>query len=169
MHSLSLMPAYTYYGSIDEIHSPYLYAGRSFSWMATYTIHRQAKFHTFSLGYASLDRYPAHLPVSETVLLESYDNSRGSYLWPTTPSFLKKQTYWIQQNIDGYYQLPWHLFSDNWYMGYIEELTVVNCPNLPMLELLSLSVGATFYGLIPLTKNITYELNLHLFIVSLDV
>lgn len=169
VHSLSLVPGYTYFGSIDEIHSPYRYGGWNFSVMATYTLHRQAKFHTFSLSYESLERYPAHLPVSESIFLESYDSSRGSYLWPTTPSFLKKQTYWMQQNIGGYYQLPGYFISGKWYLGYIEELTVVNCPNVPTLELLSLSLGTTIYGLIPLTKNMTSELNLGLFFISLDV
>jgi len=168
-HRLNLTPAYTYYGSIDEIHSPYRYGGRDFSMMVSYAAERTTGFHVLSLSYESVVRYPAHLPTSESIVLQSYDNSRGSYIWPTTSSFLKKQTYWIKQTYSGYHRLPWHFLSGNWYVGYNEDMTLINCPNLPMLELFSLAIGAATHCAIPLTRNISYELNLKLLLLSADV
>lgn len=168
-HRLSLMPAYTYYGSIDEIHSPYRYEGKNYSMRISYTIQRNTKIHVLALNYGTVIRYPPSLPVSESIVLQSHDNSRGSYIWPTTSSFLKKQTHWIQQTYSRYYRLPWHFLSGYWHLGYTEDLTIVYCPNLPMLELFSFSIGHAAQGRIPLSQNFSYELNISLLLLSLDV
>lgn len=168
-YAFKLVPSYTFYGSIDKIHSPYRYDGKDFGISIEGTIFRSTKFHSLTLSYESLMRYPTNLPIQENITLESYDNSRGTYLWPTTPSFLKKQTYLFHQNFSGHYLLPLHLFSGKWFLGYRQELTVVNCPNLPMLELFSVSLGPVGYCHIPLTQHITYELSLSMSLISLDI
>ncbi|MEJ5264591.1 MAG: hypothetical protein WHT29_04675 [Bacteroidales bacterium] len=168
-NTLSVLPAYTYYGSIDAIHSPYRYEGKNLSVTALYTIHRNSKFYTLALSYGSLLRYPPHLKLEESILLESYDNGRGYYLWPTTASFIKKQTYWVQQSLNGYYKVRFPFASQEWYVGYFEEIDVVNCPNLPMLELFSVAIGTAIQGHILVAKNLTYQLGVNWQLLSMDI
>ncbi|MCX7987277.1 MAG: hypothetical protein N2662_10100 [Bacteroidales bacterium] len=167
-YSLSLLPSYAYFGSIDEIHSPYRYSGKNFSVLVEGKVCQSTKFQSLSLSFESINRRPNNLPIKESILLESYDNNRGSYLWATTGTFLRKQTYVVQQNFTSNYRIPLSYIGGDYFLGYFQQLIAVNCPNLPMLELFSLSAGVSSSFKLPIAKHIQYQIYFQWLLFSLD-
>jgi hypothetical protein len=167
--AIEVTPAYVYYASIDAIHSTYRYEGQNVSIGVTGERFADTRMQRLSLFYGWMERHPDELPANAYISLQSYDHESETYLWPTSALFLKKKTQLLQQAFDGYYRIPTGWLKGSWFAGYHEEIMVINCPNLPMLELFTLSVGPAARCRIPLLEPLSYLMEVNFALISADI
>jgi hypothetical protein len=167
-YAISLLPGYNYFGSIDEIYSPYRYTGGNFSCALSFEDLSLQSSTKLSFFYGYSNRYPGSISLKSNIYVISYDKNY-KYTWQATSSFLNKETHYFNEYFSDYYQIANLPLSTTLNLGFFQNSSLTYCKNNTTLELFSVSLGPCIALKNRLFEKVQLDLSIKSTIISLDI
>ncbi len=166
---INLTTTYGYFGSIDEIHSPFRYQGNNFGYLLSISKRSSSVIQHLNLRYGYYERKPSSVPTQEIYTIKSYDNN-FTYVWNTDKSLLQKKTNLIQQDYDFLIQI-FERFNQSFllYAGSFELLNIIVIRQPNNVELISLSAGITVMTKFKISPRFSFMIKGNYAIASINI